>query len=199
MATVSEIVENSLRNFPSLYRHRTDVLHALLVGYGNGFEWDQTTGELFPMCGPYDRTDEECMRKTDQFILDGATSDNAFMREQCLQNLAEDEAENAERMRIRTNAAALTHTPGPLTDKPRQATPRYSLMFTAPANVTADWAAAIAEITEVMTPHWYNGDHIRKPQPEVVRTPEEQAAYDDQVAMVEALLAEMDLGDDILA
>lgn len=47
MGTVNEIVREAIVAYPRIFSNRFEVLHHVLAVIGNGYEWDETKGDIY--------------------------------------------------------------------------------------------------------------------------------------------------------
>lgn len=133
--------------YPSLFQSRTDALVHLWLHYGNGFEWDAETGEMYSICDDRDdrddRPSEEVYPSSPRLAELGIDS-GADLR-------AERDREYAN---VRRDIERAATTLGPVRDRMHRGTYSrdYSYLWNLPEYVNGAWLAAHAEAVRVLQP-----------------------------------------------
>ncbi|MFD9773337.1 hypothetical protein ACFWXE_23850 [[Kitasatospora] papulosa] len=144
MAGVEDTLSEMIRESPCSALNRTQALHHVLVVLGAGYEWRD--GEVVRRHG---RDGRDCRSTHEQFKL--PADHVALLREhgRAVEQQYVDGTCPAEH--LRTHAAELARTPGPLGQDPYPASPGAPL-FNVPADAAADWVDAAREIAAVVVP-----------------------------------------------
>jgi hypothetical protein len=161
MASVVETVRDMIFNYPMLHENRTQALHRLFVMYGTGYEW--VDGELVNKYPEPEQTDAEVGYTVDgsiKEVLDKGAERSEEGRAFRDSYLAEMAVKNEAILAVRRDADRLALTAGPLQNHIYEPCPEYAPLFNAPEDITADWAAARAEIAAVALPLWQAKDHL---------------------------------------
>ncbi|MGW9022646.1 hypothetical protein ACWGQ5_00065 [Streptomyces sp. NPDC055722] len=141
---MDETVGDLIRKFPCAFANRTQALHHVLVVLGCGYRWQG--GEL--VYG--NAVSRDCLR-THQFVISEVQVRR--WRELGIEVPEEVLIGTCPAEGLRSRAAVLAVTPGPLRHEVYPAGPGSNLL-TVPPDVTADWRAAVEELAGVVVPAW---------------------------------------------
>jgi hypothetical protein len=148
VASVDQTLTDLIRRFPCDFPDRTQALHQVLVVLGAGYEWQG--GEVVQR---FDSDGSNCLKLHGMFKVSADEANRmcepgeGIFREDC------DGTCPAEHLRSR--AAELARTPGPLRQDPYPAS-TLAPLFNVPADAAPDWVEAAREIASVVVPLWAN-------------------------------------------
>lgn len=127
--------------YPTLFQSRTDVLIHLWLGVGNGFEWDERTGDLYSIFA-----DREDKTSTEVYPTRDAAYGDIWTEAR-----AERDREYAN---VRRDIERAATTLGPVRDRMSRNTysRTYSYLWNLPENASAAWREAHAEAVRVLQP-----------------------------------------------
>jgi hypothetical protein len=172
VASVDQTLTELIRTFPCAYPDRTQALHQVLVVLGAGYEW--RGGEAVQR---FDTDGRNCLNVHSQFKLSASHAER--FREYGEEVSQEDVDGTCPAEHLRTRAAELASTPGPLRQDPYPAS-TLAPLFNVPADAAGDWVEAAREIAAVVVPLWANPSAYELTI-DFSRTPEQRAyAYGEQ-------------------
>ncbi|WP_439681528.1 hypothetical protein [Embleya sp. MST-111070] len=148
MASVDQTLTELIRAFPCAYPDRTQALHQVLVVLGSGYEW--RGGEAVQR---FDSDGRGCLSVHGQFKLSASLAER--FREYGEEVSQEDIDGTCPAEHLRTRAAELARTPGPLRQDPYPPS-TLAPLFNVAEDAAADWVAAAREIAAVVVPLWVN-------------------------------------------
>ena len=150
MATPDRTVESSIRNYPSLFETRADVLLYLFAVIGNGHGW--VNGELVSYSDEPEYTDEEVQHVCPPEWVQRAKDGDATYA----QTVADWDARNAHLLEVRRTASerARDKEAGLVRMVKGYPESEYALLKSVPENVTPEWAAVAEEARALIEPLW---------------------------------------------
>ena len=142
MSSVDEFVRTNILTFPSFDASRTEVLHHALCVLGSGYAWApdgtviSTTDEPFALWN-----EATAVEQMESYLSENLPSELRGIVRPAMEERIVEEAKVVAEVDARMNLQTAVEHFYPQT--------AYALLMNMPANVTSDWEAACAEISEL--------------------------------------------------